>query len=121
MYKVNIYKLKFTLKSIADEMHCLAKTIFPRRKIITHYMDDLWQVDLINIQLHSRKNNSYKFFLVIIYTFTKYVYVNALKSKFAKEVTRAIFKIKKKKKRINQNYCSQMIMEQSFIMDDFKI
>ncbi|KAF0707062.1 Integrase catalytic domain-containing protein, partial [Aphis craccivora] len=49
--------------------------IFPRRNVVTRFKDNLWQADLIDMQPHSRQNNGFKFILIIIDTFTKYVWV----------------------------------------------
>ncbi len=84
------------LTSLAEELHGPARKIFPRRSVVTRFKDDLWQADLIDMQPHSRQNNGFKFILIIIDTFTKYVWVEALKNKTAKECTKGIIKILKK-------------------------
>ncbi|KAF0747756.1 Integrase catalytic domain-containing protein [Aphis craccivora] len=75
------------LNSLAEELHGPVRKIFPRRNVVTRFKDDLWQADLIDMQPHSRQNNGFKFILIIIDTFTKYVWVEALKNKTAKECT----------------------------------
>jgi hypothetical protein len=81
------------LENIANELHQSARRTFPRRKVITQFKDDLWQADLIDMQLHSKKNKGFKFILIIIDTFTKYIWTFPLKNKSAKEVTRGISNI----------------------------
>ena len=85
-----------TLESIANELHQPARKIFPRRSVITRFKDDLWQADLIDMQTHARKNNGFKFILIVIDTYTKYLWFEALKNKTAKECTKGIIKILKK-------------------------
>ncbi|KAE9522209.1 hypothetical protein AGLY_017391 [Aphis glycines] len=70
-----------TLESIANELHRPARKIFPRRSVITRFIDDLWQADLMDMQSHSRQN------YVVIDTYSKYVWVEALKNKTSKECT----------------------------------
>lgn len=83
------------LENIAIELHQSARKTFPRREVITRFKDDLWQADLIDMQSHSKKNKGFKFILIIIDTFTKYVWTIALKNKSAKEVTRGMLNILK--------------------------
>jgi len=85
-----------TLENIADELHRPARKIFPRRSVVTRFKDDLWQADLIDMQTHSRQNKGFKFILIVIDTFTKYVWIEALKNKTAKECTNGMFNILKK-------------------------
>jgi hypothetical protein len=49
------------------------------------------------MQLHSKKNKGFKFILITIDTFTKYIWTFPLKNKSAKEVTRGMSNILKKK------------------------
>ena len=85
-----------TLENIANELHQPARKIFPRRSVITRFKDDLWQSDLIDMQTHARKNNGFKFILIVIDTYTKYLWFEALKNKTAKECTKGMIKILKK-------------------------
>jgi len=84
------------LEDIADELHQPARKIFPRRSVITRFKDDLWQADLIDMQSQSRKNNGFKYILIVIDTYTKYIWIEALKNKTVKECTKGILKILKK-------------------------
>lgn len=85
-----------TLEKIAEELHAPARKNFPRRKVVSLFRGDLYQGDLIDIQLHSKNNRGFKFILIVIDTYTKYVWVEALKNKSAKEVTRGMGNILKK-------------------------
>ena len=84
-----------TLEKIAEELHKPARKIFPRRKIISLFKDDLWQADLIDIQSYSKNNKGFKFILIVIDTYTKYVWAYALKNKSAKQVTQGMLNILK--------------------------
>jgi hypothetical protein len=37
------------LENIANELHQSVRRTFPRRKVITQFMDDLWQADSIDM------------------------------------------------------------------------
>ena len=58
-----------TLESIANELHRPARKIFTRRRVVTRFIDDLWQADLMDMQSHSKKNYGFKFILVVIDTY----------------------------------------------------
>lgn len=77
-----------TLSNIANELHRPARRIFPRRKVITRFKDELWQADLIDMQQQSRKNSGFKYILIVIDTYTKYVWIQVLKNKTSTEVTK---------------------------------
>ncbi len=64
-----------TLENIANELHRPARKIFPRRTVITWSKDNLWQADLLDMQSHSKQNYGFKYILVVIDTYTKYVWV----------------------------------------------
>ena len=64
-----------TLESIANELHRPARKIFPRRSVVTRFIDDLWQADLMDMQSHSKKNFGFKFLLVVIVC---YVYISKI-------------------------------------------
>lgn len=78
------------LSKIAYELHRPARKTFPRRKIVSLFKDDLWQADLIDMQSYSRTNKGFKFILIIIDTYTKYVWTVPLKNKSSKEVTQGM-------------------------------
>ena len=105
-----------TLESIANELHRPARKIFPRRGVVIRFIDDLWQADLMDMQSHSRQNYGFKFILVVIDTYSKYVFVEPLKNKSAKECTKGMFNILKK---ANPKFL-QTATVQSFIMLNFK-
>jgi len=85
-----------TLLNIANELHRPARKIFPRRSVVTRFIDDLWQADLMDMQSHSKKNYGFKYILVVIDTYSKYVWVEPLKNKTGEECTKGMFNILKK-------------------------
>ena len=89
--------------AVVKELHRSARKNFPRRHVILRSVDDLAQIDLIDMQLYSRFNSGYKYILVVINAFTKYIWVELLKTKNANDVTVAFEKILKKMKPICSN------------------
>jgi hypothetical protein len=85
-----------TLEHIAYELHRPARKIFCRRHVVTRFRNELLQADLIDLQTHFKKNNGFKYILVVIDTYTKFVWVEPLKNKTAKEVTKHMASVLKK-------------------------
>jgi hypothetical protein len=71
----------------------------PRRKNFTrnYYevdnIDDNWESDLIDIASLAKYNDNYKYILIIIDVFSKFVFAKPMKTKSAKEVTENIKRI----------------------------
>jgi hypothetical protein len=59
---------------------------YRKRKYIVPGIDYLWQADLADMASLSQWNNGYKYILVVIDVFSKYVWAKPVKSKTAKEV-----------------------------------
>ena len=86
--------LKGDIKSllISRDAYTLHKPLihrFRRRETITKGIDDLWQMDLVDIQSLSNYNDGVKFLLRCIDTFSKYAWVRSLKNKSRQSVTEA--------------------------------
>lgn len=78
---------------VVKEIHKYARKNFPRRRFIQRGLDDTWQIDLIDLQKYSRDNGGYKYILLCIDTFSKFLWVQQLKSKSADDVATAMQKI----------------------------
>ena len=78
-------KLKNTTKSnssiLADELHKSIIKKFDKRKVYSQFKDNIWGVDLADMQSLSRKNNGIKYLLCAIYLYSKYAFVIPLKDK----------------------------------------
>jgi len=85
-----------TLKNIANEINQPARKTFCKTKNDYTIKDDLWQADLIDMQANSNKNKGFRYILIVIDTYTKYVWVQPVTNKTAKEVTKCMFNILKK-------------------------
>ena len=74
---------------LADEFH---KRII-RKFINSPFRDNIWGVDLANIQLLSKFNEGFRFLLCVIGIFSKYAWVIPLKYKKGKSIVNAFQKI----------------------------
>jgi transposase InsO family protein len=74
---------------VVEELHAPARRRYPRRATVVKGYDDLWQADLVEMQPYARVNRGYRYILVVIDAFSKFVWAVPLKDKSGKEVARA--------------------------------
>lgn len=77
-------------KQIVDELFKPARKKFKRRRVVIKGLDDLWNADLAEFGEYARENRGYKYVLVVIDCFSKYLWTRALKTKTGEEVSRAM-------------------------------
>lgn len=82
-------------RQVVNEIHKPARIHFKRRRIILKSIHDLYQADLVEMIPYAKENNGYKFILIVINCFSKFVWAYALKDKSANEVCKAMEKILK--------------------------
>ena len=96
-------KLKNTTKpssSIsADELHKPIINKFDKRKVYSQFKDNIWGVDLADMQSLSRKNKGIKYLLCAIDLYSKYAFVIPLKDKKGISIVNAFNKIIKQSNR----------------------
>ncbi|XP_018403204.1 PREDICTED: uncharacterized protein LOC108780109 [Cyphomyrmex costatus] len=90
-------------RSLVEELHAPARRNFPRRHVIVHGYDDLWQVDVVEMRPYTRFNRGYHYILTVIDVLSKYAWTMPLKAKSGNEVTRAIAKIIRDDRRCPKN------------------
>jgi len=78
---------------IVSELHAPARRFFKRRKVVLKCIDDLWQADLVDLQVYKKFNKGYRYLLIIIDCFSKFAWAEPLKTKTGVEVTEAVNKI----------------------------
>ena len=86
-------------KEIAKEIFAPVIKKFDRIKIIPHYKDECWSIDLIDRSSLSKYNKNYKFIFTIIDNHTKYAWAIPLKDKSGKSTTTALKSLIEKTKR----------------------
>ena len=96
-------KLKNTTKLsssiLADELHKPIIINFNKRKVYSQFKDNIWGVDLANMQSLSRKHEGIKYLLCAIDLFSKYEFVIPLKDKKGISIVNAFNKIIKQSNR----------------------
>lgn len=80
-------------KQVVNELHKAARKNFPRRYTIIKSFDDLWQIDLAEFIPYSRENNGFKYILIVIDCFSKYLWTRPLKTKTGVEVANAMAEV----------------------------
>ena len=64
---------------LADELHKPVIKKFNKRKVYSQFKDNIWGVDLADMQSLSKKSKGIKYLLCIIDLFSKYAFVVPLK------------------------------------------
>ena len=80
---------------LADELHKPVIKKFNKRKVYSQFKDNIWGVDLADMQSLSRKNKGIKYLLCAIDLFSKYAFVVPLKDKKGISIANAFNKITK--------------------------
>lgn len=88
---------------VVDELHRPARRKFNRRRFIQRGIDDTFASDLAQLDQYASENKGFKYILVVIDCFSKYLWTRAVKSKNASDITNAMADIFKKSKRIPKN------------------
>ena len=75
---------------IVNELHRNARKNFIRRRTIIKGYRDLWQIDLAEMQQYADENDGFRYILVCINCYSKYVHTRPIKYKTGTEVTNAM-------------------------------
>ena len=86
-------------KILADELHKPVIKTFNKRKVYSKFRDNVWGVDLADMQSLSKKNKGIKYLLCAIDLFSKYAFVIPLKDKKGISIVNAFNKIIKQSNR----------------------
>lgn len=93
-------------EGIIDELLKPVRKKFPRKKIKILGLDDMFQADLAVLTNLERYNRGYKYLLVVINSFSKFLFCEPLKSKSSLEVAQAFEKILKRSKYLPNLLCT---------------
>ena len=74
---------------LAYTLHRPSRKTFRHGKILSYTTDYLWETDLVDMMKLSRENDGIKYLLTVIDTFSKYAWVQPLKSKSGSEILKA--------------------------------
>ena len=84
---------------LADELHKPVIKKFNKRKVYSQFKDNIWGVDLADMQSLSRKNKGIKYLLYAIDLYSKYAFVIPLKDQKGISIVNAFNKIIKQSNR----------------------
>ena len=94
-----INTIKSSSSILADELHKPVIRKFKKRKVYSQFKDNIWGVDLADMQSLSRKNKGIKYLLCAIDLYSKYAFVIPLENKKGISVTNGFNKIIKQSNR----------------------
>lgn len=110
LYKVVKYEGKFNIgmhrirKFLHNQesygLHKPVRRRFHRNHVVSSGIDDLWMADLMDMVKFKDWNDGYKYVLLVIDTFSKYVWLRPLKNKSGQDVKNAFEDIFKTDDRI---------------------
>ena len=86
---------------LADELHKPITKKFNKRKVYSQFKDNIWGVDLADMQSLSRKNKGIKYLLCAIDLYSNYPFVIPLKDKKGISIVNAFNKIIKQSAKKN--------------------
>lgn len=75
---------------VVNELHRPARKNYKRRRVILKGLYDLFQADLVEMIPYSKFNRGYRYILIVINAFSKYVWAYPLKTKTGSDVTNAM-------------------------------
>lgn len=84
---------------IIDEIYKQPRKNFPRRKTKMVKIDNLWQIDLSDMQKLEKHNKGYRYLFCVIDTFSRFAFVEGLKTKTGAEITKVFKNIIERSKR----------------------
>jgi hypothetical protein len=87
-FNIRMHKIgEFLHNQESYSLHKQVKRRFTRNHVVGAGKDDLWMADLIDMVKFSKWNNGFKNILLVIDTFSKYVWLRPLKQKTGQDVT----------------------------------
>ena len=84
---------KWLMKQDTYTLHKPARRHYKRNRVIVGGIDELWQMDLADMQTMAAENDGYRYLLVCIDVFSKYLWVIPLKTKTGPALVMAFKKI----------------------------
>src|ERR1700678_234147 len=81
---------------MTQDVYTLQKPIrwkFSRNRTLVSHIDDVWQIDLVDMQAYKRQNDNHGFLLTCIDIFSKFAWAIPIKQKSSAHMTEALQKI----------------------------
>ena len=93
-YNIGMHRIRqFLHNQEAYSLHKPVRRRFQRNHVVSAGKDDLWMADLIDMVKFDSWNRGYKYILLVIDTFSKYVWMQPLHNKTGDAVTKAFRQI----------------------------
>jgi hypothetical protein len=70
--------------------------VYPHQKILMSSMDEQWDADLLSMDQFARKNSGYKYLAIFIDIFSRYLWVEPMKTKTGGEMVQVLARVFKK-------------------------
>ena len=87
-------------QNLANELHQPIRRQFPKRRVVSYGIDNIWAADLVEMGKFSKWNKGIKYLLMVIDVFSKFGWIRPLKDKRGQSVAdafRSIFRERKPK------------------------
>ena len=81
------------MKAIASEIHKPVKRVFNRRKVHAAHKDEVWSMDLVEMQEWKGTNDGSRYMLTVVDVFTQFAWAREMKSKSAIDTFAAFISI----------------------------
>ena len=95
-------------QQLADELHKPIIRKFKKRKVYSSFKDNIWGVDLVDMQLIIKYNKGIRYVLCVIDLFSKYAWVVPLKDNKGAKITNAFQKsLDSLKRKLNKIWVDQ--------------
>jgi hypothetical protein len=99
-FNIGMHRIrKFLHNQESYSLHKPVRRHFQRNHVVSAGKDDLWMADLIDMVKFADWNKGFKYILLVIDTFSKYVWLQPLKYKTGEDVAKAFQKIFETSKR----------------------
>ncbi|KAK3746858.1 hypothetical protein QZH41_000045 [Actinostola sp. cb2023] len=83
-------KERWLASQTTHQIHRPARKNYPRRPFVVHSLDEMWQVDLSDMQWYKGQNNGYAWILFVIDVFSRYVWTRPMRRKTGEETATAL-------------------------------
>ena len=104
-------------EQLANELHKPIIRKFEKRKVYSTFKDNIWGVDLADMELLSKYNKGIRFLLCVIDIFSKYAWAVPLKDKKVLSIVKAFQIISKQSnKKPNNAYFKKWLRDNNIIM-----
>ena len=87
------------LSLLAAELHKPVKRNFPKGRVLSYGIDEIWAADLVEMGKFSKRNKGIRYLLMVIDVFSKFGWIEPLKDKRGESVADAFGKIFKSSRR----------------------